>query len=258
MDVEQIEVASDQSVNQKILQPLLKGRALVVEFVGPTGSGKSTNCNFLSLALKREGLYILLFSDIKKYFWDLSLYKRTRLIISTINKDGRSLLQYVFLLIKYRIFSFDSISRYFRLCVFNRALEQVKTKEKPDIILLDQWVIQGLWSALIFRSDKHQPSPAEIQKFLFKSHLVIYFDLDIVTANERIKTRNSGDSRFDRMTEPQRLNALGKYTHYLLELYKQSDCKIKQMFSAYESPERNAEKFLLLLQFELNKFSDGL
>src|SRR5688500_17084587 len=77
---------------------LLKGKGLIIEFVGPTGSGKTTNCfHFLEFFRKRN-IKAYSFNDIKVYARELTFYHRLQLCFEAVLLNWRQLLSFTFLL----------------------------------------------------------------------------------------------------------------------------------------------------------------
>ena len=222
----------------------LTTKALVVEFVGPTGSGKTTNCHEFSALLRQSGLKVYVFSDIKEYFYGLKFYYSFYIILKTLTIYGLNFLHYSLILAYRGIYSLDSIIRYVKLCVFNMALHEFIEYKKVDVVLLDQWIIQGLWSATIFKLASYETLHKMIKRFYFKTDFVLYFDIDAATASERISSRDSTRSRFDKMDPGRRLEETEKYNAYLYQLYENSDCDNKLMFSTTISAAENAASFL--------------
>ena len=222
----------------------LPSKAIVVEFVGPTGCGKTTNCNCFSVLLKENGFIVYEFRDLKKYFYDRKFPNKFYIILNTLFYNGVDVLRFTLVLARHGIYSFNSILRYIKLCVFNMALKQFIVKRKFDILLLDQWIIQGLWSATIFKLNSYDELHEKLRRFYFKTSVVLYFNIDTVIASKRVGSRDTKSSRFDRMNAGKRLAELKKYNAYLFQLYENSNCKNKLEFSTMESPEKNAEDFL--------------
>jgi thymidylate kinase len=81
---------------------------------------------------------------------------------------------------------------------------------------------------------------------------VFYLHIDVNTAIKRISSRNTRLSRFDKMDPETRLRELFKYNSYLFELYENSSCKQKHLFSTYRSPEKNAALFVQHLHIPVN------
>jgi thymidylate kinase len=225
----------------KELKPSSNG--LVVEFVGQVGSGKTTNCNFFSKYLKENGFTVYVLRDLRKYFKRKYCIK-CYFILKTLFFKGFDLLRFTLVLAQHRIFSFDSIIRYSKLCVMNMVLQEFMVKRKFDVLILDQWIIQGLWSATIFKLNSYDGLDQKLKKFYFKIDVLVYFNIDNTTASKRIESRDTFTSRFDRMDAGKRLVELEKYNAYLFQLYENSNCENKLEFSAMESPVKNAEDFL--------------
>jgi thymidylate kinase len=231
-----------EASNLNEFKPSSKG--LVVEFVGQVGCGKTTNCDYFFEMLKENGFIVYVLSDLKKYFNNMKYLNKYYIILNTLFFTGVDLLRFTLVLARHGIISFDSIIRYSKLCVMNMVLQQFIVKRKFDVLLLDQWIIQGLWSATIFKLNSYDVLHEKLRRFYFKTDVVLYFNIDTATASKRIESRDTNTSRFDRMDAGKRLVELKKYNAYLFQLYENSNCKNKLEFSALVSPEKNAEDFL--------------
>lgn len=233
--------------------PALRGKQLIVEFVGPAGSGKTTNCLHFANLLRNENLTVYVFGDIKEYLYQLGLCRRFNVYLNALLSNGLSILSFAYILTFNGVYSIDSIYRYTKLCVFNAVLQQFMKTRKVDLVLLDQWVIQGLWSATIFKTGTHGRFSKLLKRFYFKTSYVLYFDIDEETACQRIGSRTSGRSRFDRMKKEKRLAEMKKYNRYLHELFANSDCRNKMTFSTKVKPGKNAEAFSRHLEHAINE-----
>jgi thymidylate kinase len=221
----------------------VQGKQLIIEFVGPTGAGKTTNCFHFMNAFKGQNLNVHAFSDIKAYLCQLGVYQRSCLYLRALRTNGVNIFSFALLLASNGIYSIESLARYIKLCVFNTALGQFMKTRKVDIVFLDQWAIQGLWSATIFNTRSYASLNKELKRFYFKTWYVLYFDIDDETACERIGSRGTGRSRFDQMEKEKRLAELKRYNHYLHQLFENSECRNKMTFSTKVSPVKNAEDF---------------
>lgn len=228
---------------ERTAHSFLKGKQLIIEFVGPAGSGKTTNClHFLDL-FRKGNLNVYVFRDVKTYLYQQSWYQRLSIYLHTILSNSQNIFCYTILLASNGIYSIDSIYRYLKLCIFNTALRQFMSSREVDVVFLDQWVIQGLWSATIFKARCYDKLQKELKKFYFETAYVLFFDIDEETASERIGSRKTGRSRFDQMDSVKRMEESKKYNQYLYQLYENSDCKNKMTFSTKVSPHKNAETF---------------
>jgi thymidylate kinase len=223
-------------------KPLAKG--IVVEFVGQVGSGKTTNCNSFAELLHENGFNVYVLKDLKDYFHNMKYRKKIYIILYTLFVKGIDILRFTLVLAWHGIFSFNSIIRYSRLCVRSIVIQQFAEDKKFEVLLLDQWIIQGLWSATIFKLNSYDTLHKKLRRFYFKSDVVLFFHIDTETASKRIETRDTFNSRFDKMNSGKRLVELKKHNGYLFQLYENSNCINKQEFNAMGSPEKNAEIFL--------------
>ena len=221
---------------------------LIVEFVGPPGSGKTTNCSHFSDLLNRSGINAHVFKDVKQFLYQLGIFQRFLLYGRTILFNSDRLLSYILLLTTSGIFSLDSVKRYIKLCIFNTAAREFMNTHRVDVLLLDQWIIQGLWSATIFRARSYVSLQQKLPEFYFPTSYVLYFDVDEETACDRIEARNSDTSRFDQMDRERRLTEMKRYNDYLRTLYENSGCSNKLRFSTKEDPQIHAKAFLKVIQ----------
>lgn len=216
--------------------------SIVIEFVGPTGGGKTTNCNEFSRELNAQKLTVATFAEFKKWFYKAPRITQASILFNAIFLKG-NMFSFISLLIRNNLLHFDAIKRFFKLSVFNSALQQFKKNKLVDVIILDQWIIQGLWSATIFRNRNSSNVSRELSRFFFPVDFVFYFDVDAKTASERIGGRDAGRSRFDKMDPDKRLAETEKFNQYLFELFQASGCANKKIFSTLESPSKNAREF---------------
>ncbi|MBK0401919.1 hypothetical protein I5M27_02915 [Adhaeribacter sp. BT258] len=222
-------------------------KATIVEFVGSPGVGKTTSCNCFAEMLQAKGLQVCQSEDLKTYFRNLGRRQKLQLYLNTLFLKAFTLVQYTATLARYRIYSLNSVYRFLRLSVFQAALDKMLKSREVNLVLLDQWMIQELWSATIFKTDRVEKLQTELKQFYFKTDYLFYFDLDVETAADRIENRSTNRSRFDRMTPEKRLAEMKKYNAYLHGLYQHADCRQKHTLSTKQSPSQNGELFLKLL-----------
>ena len=221
---------------------LFRKVAIVVEFVGSPGAGKTTSCQHFSEVLKKKNLKVCLSQDIKVYVRQLNMLKKLFLFSETLLLKGHLLLLYPIALAFNNAVSLHAVYRYFRLAIFNQALPKLVRLQAFDIVLLDQWAIQELWSATIFNLHAFN-NLNHLSKFYLNPDLVFYLDVNEAIASDRISKRNTNLSRFDNMPPEKRLTELSKYKTHLYQLYQRSDCRHKFVLSAEETLNQNAKHF---------------
>ena len=230
-----------------------EGHRLVIEFAGPTGAGKTTNCRRFSETLISVGLKTYQFKDVKKHLYRMPFFRRFLLYLRTVLNNRDKLWGYCRLLAANGALHPDAMSRYVKLCIFNTAAQDFLKSRCVDVLLLDQWTVQGLWSATIFRAKAYASLEERLPQFCFDASYLLFFDADEETACQRIASRTFGRSRFDRMDAPTRLAEMKCYNAYLRALYEHSACRNKLVFSARKDPQENAETFLKHLQQALQQ-----
>jgi thymidylate kinase len=245
MEVQQ-EEAKQEAARMTIAHPY---KAKIIEFVGPPGAGKTSNCYCYTAVLRNQGYTVLTLKDIKFHIKQLSKGERTLLLLKTTLRHLHLLIYYALTLVFNKIFSLHSITRYVRIAVFDTVLRQMTNAKKYDYVLLEQWMIQELWSATIFRLTSYDRIEKQLHKFYLKTDQLLYFDIDMETASVRITNRTSKLSRFDRMDPKRRLRKLKQYNHYLYNLYRHSSCPNKYVISTKSTPEENTALFLQNLTF---------
>lgn len=223
---------------------MVAGKTVVIEFVGPPGAGKTTSCHCFTELLRRKSFHVLTRQDIHAYLKRMNLPAKSFLILRIILLRFHRFCYYTFILGLHGIYSADALYRYLRLTVYQKVLHQLLDLKKADIVILDQWLIQELWSATIFKKKSYSRIKHHLQPFYFKTDAVIFFKIDVETAARRIELRSSSLSRFDRMNKSDRLEELERHSDYLFDLYQKSTCKHKYIYSANHLPAKNAELFL--------------
>ena len=180
--------------NKKTLE-----RAVIVEFFGLPGSGKTAIHDIINQRLIDKGLDVApqeeliqwLRNHLRLFKASLALKRPIWAFISLfycLDPFGFSVFKNKFLIT--RIVSTISSTVY---------LKNFLTKRKPDIFLLDQYTVQNIWSTwvgqeipdiqVLSRIIKHSDS------YLRRKY--IFFEIDPKSVSKRIANRNRGTSRFD-------------------------------------------------------------
>ena len=219
-------------------------KTIIVEFVGPPGAGKTTNCSYFLEQLKKKHVKVCSFEDIKSYVQGMSFAQKAILSLQTLLQKGKHIFLYACVLAYCGVYSLNSIYRYIKLSAYDVVLESFIRKHAVDVMLLDQWVIQGIWSATIFKSKSLDKAKDHLKRFYFNTDFVFYFDVDVETASHRMQVRKTSFSRFDRMDPEMRVRELKKYNSYLHKLFENSECSQKYTFSAMHKPADNFQYFI--------------
>jgi hypothetical protein len=227
-------------------------KAIIIEFVGPPGAGKTTNCQHFVSELKTKNQNTYIFQDLRLFLHELPLHKKLVLIARTLLLKSKILYQFTLTLFQHGIYSMNSIYRYFKLMVYNEVLTEFIKAKKVDFLLLDQWVIQGIWSSTIFNMKPFDTDKLNLNRYYFQTNFVLYFDIDPKTASSRIANRATNLSRFDRMSAIKRHDKLLRYNAYLYQLFENSNCEHKYIFSTEYSPATNAELFMNYIEPSIN------
>ena len=235
-------------MNSKVMKTNLK--AVVIEFVGPPGAGKTTSSHYFSDVLKERGLQVCISEDLEKHVKSLNAFHKLCIISKACLKRGHFLLLYILLFAFSGMFKLEYFIHYASLILRETALKHLIKEKRIDIVLLDQWAIQAVWSSTIFHL-KPTALVLKYSKFLYlKTDFVIYFEIDPVIASKRMEMRPTFKSRFDMMDIERRKNELMRYNNFLIQLYTNSDCKNKHIFSTELRPSENAKALLDILKIE--------
>ena len=225
-------------------------KSVIIEFVGLPGTGKTTSSHYFYNVLKERGLQVCLIEDIERYLKSLNVYQRLYLLSKACVLRGHLLFLYFLVFASSRMFKLEYFIHYASLILRETALKHLIKEKRIDIVLLDQWAIQALWSSTIFYL---KPTAFIIKYFKYlylKTDFVTYFDIDPAIASKRMEMRPTFKSRFDLMDIERRKQELMKYNNYLIQLYLNSDCKNKHFFSTELSPSENAKAFLDILSID--------
>ncbi len=225
---------------------------MIIEFVGPPGAGKTTCCRAFAEDLKGDGKVVFTLPDLKSYLRKLSVFQKMMLVVKGLLQRVPLFLNYVMTLGRNGVLNKNSLYRFTRLSLFDLALKKYIRSNKVDVVLLEQWMIQELWSATIFKLSDYSKIATRLSKFYFITDYLFYFDIDEVTAAKRISHRQTNLSRFDRLEPAIRVSEIKKYSSYLFQLFEHSQCPHKYLLSADQSIQKNTVIFNKCLETNFN------
>lgn len=227
-------------------------QTIIVEFVGPPGGGKTTLCDGLKTQLANNGLKTAIFKDVKRHLREKSLFSKLAFVLSNTFKNLPVFLTFSVLLFKSGVFSINSIIRYYKVTLFNGSISSFINNSKTQVLLLDQWSVQQLWSATIFRAKDYERLKSNLVDFFLEPDVMIYVDINLSIASERVSGRSSMTSRFDKMSENERTKYLHEYNDYLKSLFMTSRAKNKLTISGNQELSTNVEKLFIYLKDTFN------
>ena len=233
---------------------------LVVEFVGLPGSGKSTLSNLVTSKLETKGIKIVSRAEIlQQWHQTKALSKLSKLFASNANQWNilRNSLTFA---ARVKPINLQSFLRAGRVFVNVKRNDAVVRARNCQIILLEQGLLQTVWSIVITGSLPQLGYPKQIMTTLFDNRAIaiINCQIDLDTAVSRIKNRpqkKKKDSYFDLMDSKQVHNLLTKYFPYLQEIvnYAQTaQIPILEVDSSL-TVEENSEKIVNWIVNQLNQ-----
>ena len=196
---------------------------LVVEFVGLPGSGKTTLSNLVASQLEAKGIKIVSREEIlKQWHQKKALSKLFKLFTFNSNQWNvlRNSLTFAAQVKPINLQSFLQAGKVF---VNVKRNDDVVRAGNCQIILLEQGLLQEVWSVVITGSLPQLSYPMRTMTALFDNRLIAIVNckLDLNTAVSRIKNRprkKKKDSYFDLMDSKQVYDLLTKYFPYLQEI----------------------------------------
>ncbi|MDZ7957337.1 MAG: AAA family ATPase [Aulosira sp. DedQUE10] len=209
---------------------------LILEFVGLPGAGKTTVCHEVASLLKEQGVSLVAGDEILYQWKQQSNWQQLRKLIPQTQNQWQILLHSLFLASQVKptngqsfskaakIFTnvkrLDAIARSHSVSEISAAPRAIARHQDPQIILLDQGLLQETWSVGITGTTPALENVRQELALLFHQRpmAIVYFQIDVDTALERVQNRPTAESRFDRMHPEAAQQLLSKYVSYLQEI----------------------------------------
>jgi thymidylate kinase len=195
--------------------------SLILEFIGLSGAGKSTVAEALLSRLRLQGYTCVHRHDIggqavprPLHFSRLAAYFiRHPALLSGSLHLGRSAPRLT-------LSGFREAIRFY-VWSYRVALGR---KLGPDIVVLDQGIIQEGWGLVVRQTGLEPSAIAQATKEIVRgarmTYALIYFDVDRDLAARRIAARTAGESRFDAMDQVAAQRLLEVHEPLLKELFR--------------------------------------
>lgn len=190
---------------------------LVVEFVGLPGAGKTTICDRVAERLRECGISLISRREILQEWHRNALPQKIIQLLPTEGNDSRILLNSLLFAARVKPIALQSFLQAGKVFTNVKRNEAVARSGKYQVLLLDQGLLQEIWSVVLTGSvppkvDLHRAMTAV---FSNRSMVFIDFKVDIETALSRIGKRSSMNSCFDKMESDRAYSALLQYAPFL-------------------------------------------
>ena len=196
---------------------------LVVEFVGLPGSGKTTLSNLVASKLKAKGITIVSREEILRQWHQKKALQKLLKLFSSNPNQWNILRNSLTFAAQVKPINLQSFLRAVKVFVNVNRNDAIVRAGNCQIILLEQGLLQTIWSIVITGSLPQFSYPKGAMNALFDNRLIAIVNckIDLNTAVSRIKNRPSKkkkDSYFDLMDSKQVYYLLTKYFPYLQEI----------------------------------------
>lgn len=192
----------------------------IVELVGLPGAGKTTVSQQIALKLQERGLQIVSRDEIlKQWHQENALQKAIKLLPNNFN-HWNILINSLGFALQVKPINQQSFSKAAKIFTNVRRNDEVAKLPHSEIILLDQGLLQEIWSVSITGT----PPPTKYLKreiaplFHNRPTIILHCQINIDTALHRVRNRQTMTSRFDLMDLTKAHSLLKKYSFYLDEI----------------------------------------
>ena len=197
-----------------------KPKPLIVELVGLPGAGKTTISKQIALKLREQNLQIVSRDEILRRWQQENVFQKAIQLLPNNLNYWEILINSLAFSLQVKPINQQSFSRATKIFTNLRRNDLVTRSKDCEIILLDQGVLQEIWSASITGSPPHTKYLKREMTPLFhnRSMAIIYCQIDIDSSLHRIQNRTTMKSRFDLMDSTTAYSLLKKYSSYLQEI----------------------------------------
>lgn len=193
---------------------------LVLEFVGLPGAGKTTVFHEVVALLREQGVTVAARDEILQQWQRQPLWQRLWKLIPQTQNQWRILLHSLILASQVKPSNWSSFAKAIKIFANVKRIDAIARHQDSQLILLDQGLLQETWSVGITGT---LPSlnilKQELALLLHQRPIaIVYFQIDVETAIERVQNRPTAESRLDQMDAKAAHQLLSKYMDYLQDI----------------------------------------
>ena len=222
-------VQTDTGKDKSLKNPLF------VEFAGLPGSGKTTLSRALKARFSSKGVRCLSGEDFKTLKIHRPNYFKKCLYFADLLSNHRAIFSVlrggdVIRVFSNRVYFWRLVNTMETLRLLQR-LRQKAFEERYEIVILDQALIQDLWLLAegLPISDGLGPDKLLTGLTSFFGSVVIWVQIDIDGAVQRIKARQSEKSQFDGVSIQETTGVMSRRDGYFEKIIKRV-CETKEIF----------------------------
>lgn len=193
----------------------------VLEFIGLPGAGKTAMAARLVSELRARGITYVERRTPRRP-GDRTIVRRIRRVAALL-RERRFTLASLRFAASVRPLSLGRLVRALRLTGWARQFHSYATSG-VDVVVLDQGPLQDVWSLTVPSRRWNEPAmQAIVRRLLHTPRLgraLVYVDVDVETAAERLHRRRGSRSRFDRLSPAQMRAWLDTYERALTSVFE--------------------------------------
>lgn len=192
----------------------------VVEFVGLPGAGKTTVFHPVVSQLTTKGTLLVDRNEILQQWQNTARANKIWQLIPSNLNQWHILIQAIGLALRVRPLTRQSLLKAGKVFSNLKRIDSTIRYRRCPLIILDQGFLQELWSVGI---TGNPPSTAQLMPLLTslfqsRSIAVVYFNVDVEMAGDRLQSRSTKNSRLDRMQPEASSALLSNYAPFLQDI----------------------------------------
>jgi thymidylate kinase len=193
---------------------------VLIEFVGLPGAGKTTVFHQVVTQLRSEGIAIIPRDEILQQWRNTAGFQKILQLVPKTQNHWSVLLQSQGLAAQVKPLTWQSFVKAGKIFSNLKRIDAIASDRRCPLILLDQGLLQEIWSVGITGSPPSREHLQQMLTLLFyqRSTAVVHFEIDIATAQCRLQNRPTESSRFDLMQSEVAHSLLSTYAPYLQEI----------------------------------------